>query len=466
LFEDGSAPNIIPQPEVAALLRNISEHGVEYFYKGDWAKKAVAVLRSWGSNITMDHFATYYDHNHPEWQDPQVDELTNGRTMHSIGIKNSIAWPHSNSHRVVEAYNIMHELGLLNGDSDFTNNGTVLSYYLLVNRYGNYMEWLARHGLKYPSFIYASFTGPLAPVEEEVWLFDPISAAKYRTSKQHAKRIAEAIQSREGLDKLNKVIDFFTVFVSAVTGLRDFSSGQHSDGIVVHDKHGNSISMIHTINDRYFGSGLFVQGVALPSSLWIHSDFLQGPWNDRSKSVSLPIGHSVNLVTSKDGLPETLVTAVADAGAATIPLVLLTSGWGRTDLAELVNGPAAFPAPFGLLSSPLLDLFLPNLPGQSPFHFLLFALDEANNATCVEYCWLASPFPTQVISNLETWISPYTYSLSATDISAETLSLDIGGMGMPASVRIQSRNDNGAAMVVQGASTKWGTGIADPVSRE
>jgi hypothetical protein len=111
-------------------------------YRGEWAEEAVETLRTWGSNITLDHVAEYLDHNRPDWQDPQVDQLTNDATMYSIGAKNQCARAPTIT-QVVEVFGIMQELGLINkGGPDFTNDGNVLSYFLLVSRYAFYMEFL------------------------------------------------------------------------------------------------------------------------------------------------------------------------------------------------------------------------------------------------------------------------------------------------------------------------------------
>jgi hypothetical protein len=122
----------------------------------------------------------------------------------------------------------------------------------------------------------------LAPVEEGVLLLDPVASSNYRSSKEHFQRVAQAMQTPVGIDRMNQVIDLFT-FDPNVVG----TTGTHSDGMVVQDKLGNTISMVHTSNAQPFGSGIFVQGIMLPDSLSGHAGFLQGPFNNRSESVML-----------------------------------------------------------------------------------------------------------------------------------------------------------------------------------
>jgi hypothetical protein len=446
-------PDYIPQPAVAALLRNISKYGIEYFYKGDWAEEAVEILREWGSNITMDHLADYMDNNRPNWQDPQVDHLSNEAVMYALGAKNNCTEALHSITQVTEAFNIMSELGLMQeGASDFTNDGEMLSYFLLVTRYTHYMEALTGYiGMMSPLMIATAYTGPAAPVEEGVHFFDPIASANYRSSREHAQRVAEAIQTPAGIERMNSVIDLFT-FPFTLLG------GTHSDGMVIHDKQGNVVSLVHTMNSvTSFGTGLFVQGVALPDALITppHPAFLQGPFNDRSKSVLLPAGLQINIVTGDDGLPKTITSAIGMLFLATPPLVLLTNGWGRGDLEELVNGPHVWPAPGG----PLVGFDL--------FRFFLFTTDEP--AKCDGFCRMSLPFPSDVVSNLEPWILPYVELHSAEDLmSLQDLAESIGPLGMtgnmPTLMRVQNRSAEGMATEVEGAIPFWPlNGIADPV---
>ena len=53
------------------------------------------------------------------------------------------------------------------------------------------------------------------------------------------------------------------------------SSASHSDGVVAMDKEGNVCSMIHTINSLPWGTGLFVNGIALPHSASINKAYIK-----------------------------------------------------------------------------------------------------------------------------------------------------------------------------------------------
>jgi hypothetical protein len=245
---------------------------------------------------------------------------------------------------------------------------------------------------------------------------------------------------------MNQVIDLFTFSPT--------SFGTHSDGMVIHDRFGNALSLIHTSNSLFFGSGLFVQGVSLPDALNAHVSFLKGPFNNRAKSIMLRECLQANIATGSDGLPVTITGAIGQLHLITSPLVLLTSGWGRDDVAEIVKGPFAWPAPgsFGVLDYNL-------------FQFLLFTKEE--NATCNELCGIVAPFRADVVSNLESWILRYVEVATTADIMEEDLTSlgvtgEYGSMILPTILRIKNRNLEGV-MEIAGATSVYLNGIADVV---
>ena len=57
---------ILRQPELAASLHAIGQHGAEYFYRGPLARTITEFLASQGGLLTLDDLAGYQ----PEWQEP------------------------------------------------------------------------------------------------------------------------------------------------------------------------------------------------------------------------------------------------------------------------------------------------------------------------------------------------------------------------------------------------------------
>lgn len=63
LFFKGDFPievgDILVNEQLANVLENLATHGVEYFYKGEFAKKAVSEIRQMGGYLSEDDFANY-----------------------------------------------------------------------------------------------------------------------------------------------------------------------------------------------------------------------------------------------------------------------------------------------------------------------------------------------------------------------------------------------------------------------
>ena len=83
----------------------------------------------------------------------------------------------------------------------------------------------------------------------------------YRLSWDSTEAIWEKIGSPEKMKEVNAVI---RKLLGGKETVKDFIHG--SDAIVAADNDGNVCSMIHTINSQMWGTGLFVQGIALPHS--------------------------------------------------------------------------------------------------------------------------------------------------------------------------------------------------------
>ena len=84
-----------------------------------------------------------------------------------------------------------------------------------------------------------------------------------------AKAIWHRIGSPEKMKEINCIIK---KLLGGEKSVEDFI--HRSDVIVAADKEGNICSMIHTINSQMWGTGPFVQGVALPHSAVIFKAFV------------------------------------------------------------------------------------------------------------------------------------------------------------------------------------------------
>ncbi|KAJ7330756.1 glutathione hydrolase [Desmophyllum pertusum] len=91
-----------------------------------------------------------------------------------------------------------------------------------------------------------------------------------RLSRDSAVAIWERIGSAEKMKEVNAVIK---KLLGGKESMKYFIHG--SDAVVAADKEGNVCSMIHTINSQMWGTGLFVQGIALPHSGAIFKSYVK-----------------------------------------------------------------------------------------------------------------------------------------------------------------------------------------------
>jgi gamma-glutamyltranspeptidase/glutathione hydrolase len=100
-----------------------------------------------------------------------------------------------------------------------------------------------------------------------------------RFSKDTASKVYDMMTGINGTAYIkNQFIEYFFKFMT-----KDFIDldPHHSDALVVGDSEGNLISIVHSINTKPFGTGLFVDGIALPDSAAIQRLVIKsaGPGN-------------------------------------------------------------------------------------------------------------------------------------------------------------------------------------------
>lgn len=78
---------VLRQPELATFLRGVATQGVDYMYRGEWARQCVAAVRAAGGLMTQEDLAGYS----PTWTVPWRIEYrgvevfaTSGRIMHGL----------------------------------------------------------------------------------------------------------------------------------------------------------------------------------------------------------------------------------------------------------------------------------------------------------------------------------------------------------------------------------------------
>jgi len=84
-FDDSGTPLMrrgatFRQTELAATLRHLATDGVDWMYRGPWAKRFVELVRAHGGHASLDDLAKY----RPIWATPQVADFA-GHQVHTLG---------------------------------------------------------------------------------------------------------------------------------------------------------------------------------------------------------------------------------------------------------------------------------------------------------------------------------------------------------------------------------------------
>jgi len=85
---------------------------------------------------------------------------------------------------------------------------------------------------------------------------------EHRSTMQGAEEVWAFMTSSDGIERVQAAF-------KQLLGLKDHASmvkGRHSDGLVAMDSQGNICSLVHTANSLPWGSGIFVEGSALPNA--------------------------------------------------------------------------------------------------------------------------------------------------------------------------------------------------------
>ena len=226
------------QPQLAKFIRNIQKHGKNYFYRGKWTKKMLGVIKANGGYMNANDMAQY----EAKWLEPAS---TNYNGYHVI--TTGADW---GGVELIEMLKIMNLAGLTQTNDTYLTNSTKLLSLISISRYSQFIS----------AYLHAN---------PEAWevlyeYFHIDASRKGRMSNATAKAIIYHLSNQEGLDMISELITELLTGIQDVDRHREHQRG--SSGIVAMDKEGNVCSMSHTANARPWGTGLFVQGVALPHS--------------------------------------------------------------------------------------------------------------------------------------------------------------------------------------------------------
>ncbi|MGD8328739.1 MAG: gamma-glutamyltransferase [Acidobacteriota bacterium] len=223
---------VIRQPRLEATLRQLSQQGADYFYRGAWARHFVDEVNRTGGDMTMDDLAAYQ----VRWVEPvsfryREYELRGAPPASTAGVLNGMI------------LNILENFDL-EAMGHYTESARALA--ILRAAYDAAESHTTR-------FIHDP---NLAPVPVDLLL-----------SKEYAGHIAELIEASlpAGQRTAGSVAAAPLLAAEAAAMVGDLYGDTDTNHMVIADADGNWVSMTHTVYGDTFGTGLVVDGVGVNS---------------------------------------------------------------------------------------------------------------------------------------------------------------------------------------------------------
>lgn len=245
-----AAGDIIRQPELADFLRGLADEGAAYVYRGGWGERFLSLIEEKGGRLTNKDLAQYS----VKWCDPWTTTYRDYSLHSSSGRSYGGLW-------TLLALKTLERTALLE-ERHYCHDADALELMIRIAR----QVWSEPDLLDYRA------------------LDDP-ETIKSLLTPEHANSIWERVR-----DKVPPHI----------MG----SKGSHSYQIIVTDGEGNIASGTTTIESEPWAEGLFVEGVALPSSGMI-------PWNTEPGTRRLS-PFSIHFAF-RDGLPRFVVGSISNS---------------------------------------------------------------------------------------------------------------------------------------------------------
>lgn len=221
--------DIFRQPALAQTLKAVAANGTTYMYEGAWARKFIETVRNAGGKITLEDMKRY----RVIWDEP-LQSTFHDCKVYGIG-------PSSLGGVIlIEGLNLL-ELANLKSFGHWTNSPESLFWFNQIAACNSY--------LYFSPTIDGKLLSPelRAKKETSAWIWSQMQARKWPTLTN-------------------------TTLVAA-------SAAKHSAALVVVDRWGNVAVMTHSINSGPWGTGMFVDGVSVPSSAQPRVCKIVGPGN-------------------------------------------------------------------------------------------------------------------------------------------------------------------------------------------
>jgi gamma-glutamyltranspeptidase / glutathione hydrolase len=295
--------DVFKQPALAATLENIVTQGVDYMYKGEWAKKAVAAVQKDGGKMTLEDLANY----EVIWSKPARQQYGE----YEVAV---LGPPSNGTVNLIEALNLAEASGLFtkphwskSGESlrmisDITN-AFMLSYLPVTTR-----------ALIYPGLDLTDSSRMLKSTSAELW-----------------KRMEQGV----------KLVQYAKV------------GPKHSDTVVAIDQWGNMTAITHSINTVTWGNeAINVDGISITDAAWYQQPQIKlaGP----GKRLPAPIEIGILLKGGQPVLPfASMSTGLHQQTVQSLVNVIAHN----MDVEDAVNAPS--------ILMPVADATVPTAPKYS-----------------------------------------------------------------------------------------------------
>lgn len=292
--------DLFKQPALAATLDSIATRGVDYMYKGSWARKAVEAVQKDGGKMTLEDLANYQ----VIWSEP-VRQSYGGYELAVLGP------PVNGSINLIEALNLAEASGLF-GKPHWSKSGE--SFRIMSDITNMFMlSFLppATRGLVYPGLNLSDSSRMRKETSAELW-----------------KRMEQGV----------KLAQYASV------------GPKHSDTVLAIDQWGNMTAITHSINTVTWGNeAIVVDGVSISDAAWYQQAQIKaaGPGNRLPSPIELGI-------VLKDGKPVIPFASMSTGlHQQTVQSLVNIIAHGM-DVEEAVNAPS--------LLMPETDLSVPTAP--------------------------------------------------------------------------------------------------------
>lgn len=237
---------LFQQPQLAHFIQNLQKHGKNYMYKGNWARQFINTLKNHGGKITSRDLSRY----EPQWLEP-ASTTYSGYHVTTTGSK----W---GGVELIEMLQLLKEAGVGSANDSYLTNSSTLHALMSISEYSQFIS----------DYLNIKREG-VGTIKE---FFQVDATVKGRLSNRSADTIWGHLSNSEGVEMIKQS---FTELLSELPNFdkhRELKRG--SSGIVAIDNQGNICAMAHTANSNPWGTGLFVEGVALPHSGAVFQDIL------------------------------------------------------------------------------------------------------------------------------------------------------------------------------------------------